>query len=262
MNILGLVAVALSIAAFAFTYSRLRPRPLAVRLVAICILSGFALPAVLFAIYYLHILPERAWFYTLRSWWGSDFLVLFVGAAAGAFASLLPRFLLGFPLFAALASGVIPHLKPLIGPLPDSAFQERWESGACLQSTQSTCGPASVATMLRKLGVDTSEQAIARAAYSYVGGTEAWYLARYVRSKGLTPHFDFRSTFSPDVGFPALVGVRLGGAGHFIAVLEVRGEVVRFVDPLSGEEKLSLAHFQRRYPFTGFHMVISDERNG
>jgi predicted double-glycine peptidase len=116
--------------------------------------------------------------------------------------------------------------------------------------------------MLRRLGVETSERATARAAFSYSGGTEAWYLARYVRSRGLSPRFDFHSTFSRTTGFPALVGVRLGGTGHFIAILEVRGGQVTFADPLFGERRLSLPQFQRRYEFTGFHMVVSKNGSG
>ena len=82
------------------------------------------------------------------------------------------------------------------------------------------CGPASVCTILKRLGGAPSEYAAARAAHSCTGGTEAWYLARYVRNQGFVPRFDFRETFSPLVGLPSLVGVRLGGAGHvIIAVL-------------------------------------------
>jgi hypothetical protein len=62
------------------------------------------------------------------------------------------------------------------------------------------------------------------------------------------------------------VGVRLGGVGHFIAVLDLHDDQITFADPLHGEEHLSLAEFQRRYEFTGFHMVIKrakpSERRG
>lgn len=98
---------------------------------------------------------------------------------------------------------------------------------------------------------------MARAAYSYNGGTEAWYLARFVRTKGLHPRFDFRTSFSPSAGSPAVVGVKFGSAGHFIAVLDVHGDQVTLADPLRGEEHLSLSEFRRRYVFTGFHMVIT-----
>jgi predicted double-glycine peptidase len=256
MNFLGAAAVVLSVVAFAVTHRRLRSRPLSIRLLCLCGFAILAVPSLWFAVYYLHVLPEQEWLYTVRSWPGSELLVVFLGCAGGAAAALLPRLLLGVPLFAALAPAALPYLKPLLAPLPDDAFQGQSQAAVCLQSTPSTCGPASVTTILRRLGVSATERGIARAAFSYRGGTEAWYLARYVRSRGLSAHFDFRPTFSPAAGLPALVGVRIGGAGHFIAVLDLRDDQVTFADPMIGEEHLSLAGFQRHYDFTGFHMVI------
>ncbi|HEX9048847.1 MAG TPA: cysteine peptidase family C39 domain-containing protein [Verrucomicrobiae bacterium] len=201
-------------------------------------------------------MPEYEWYYTLRSWPGSELLVVFLGCAGGVAAALLPRILLSLPLFAMLVLAVVPHLKPLLVPLSEAELNDRWQGNACLQSTDSTCGPASVASILKHFGISTTEREIAHAAYSYQGGTEAWYLARYVRSRGLSPHFVFRSTFSPEEGQPTLVGVRLGRAGHFIAVLEVRDDQVTVVDPLAGEMHLSLAKFRQCYEFTGFHMIV------
>lgn len=260
MNQLGIIALVLSICAFALTTNYLRLRSSRIRCMFLCAFTLLSLPSVLFAAYYLHILPERAWFYTLRSWAGTEFLLIFLGCAVGTLASLLPRVLLGVPLFILLTIGIVPFIKPLIGPIPDSAFRELWQGDTCLQSTASTCGPASVATILRQLGSDSPELAIARASFSYTGGTEAWYLARYVRTKGFVPSFDFRSTFSPAVGFPSVVGVRLGGAGHFIAVLDISDQQVTFADPLSGASRISLTQFEHRYQFTGFHMVITKKK--
>lgn len=257
MNFLGVTAVGLSLGAFALAHSRLRPRAAKVRCAWFGGLALLAVPSLLFAVYYLRVLPEWAWFYTLRSWPGTELLVVFLGAACGAAASLLPRLLLGVPLFVLLAPAVLPYVKPLLGPIPDDAFQESWQGDVCLQSTPSTCGPASVTTILRHLGAPVSERTVARAAFSYTGGTEAWYLARYVRTRGFVARFDFRSTFSPAAGLPCMVGVRLGGVGHFIAVLEVNGDQVAVADPCEGPKRVSLSAFQRRYDFTGFHLVIS-----
>ncbi len=257
MNILGFIAAAFSVALFALTYQQAVQRKVKTRL---CICAGFVLlsvPSLLFASYYLHILPECAWFYELHSWRGAEFFVIFLGGAAGAAASLLPRFLLGLPLFALLALGVAPYIKPIAAPLSESSIHEQWREDACLQSTGATCGPASVSTILRQFGVSANEREAAKAAFTYAGGTEAWYLARYVRSKGLNAHFDFEKTFFPSSGLPAVVGVRIGGVGHFIAVLDVNGNQVTFADPIFGKEHVSMPDFQRRYQFTGFHMVVS-----
>lgn len=261
MNQLGIIAVISSVFAFVMIYAWLRTRSLKIRVIFLFGFTFFAIPSILFAVYYLHVLPEQAWFYTLRSWSGSEFLVIFLGCAAGAAASLLPRLLLIVPLFALIGVGVVPYLKPLIGPLPDSEFRDLWQGDICLQSTASTCGAASVATILRRLGVRTSEREAARAAFSYAGGTEAWYLARYARNKGLVPRFDFRRTFSPDAGFPAIVGVRIGSVGHFIVVLDISDGQVTFADPLGGQERIPFSEFERRYKFTGFHLVITNRNS-
>lgn len=255
MNPLGITAVVISLVAFAVTYKLLRSRPLSIRLSFFAGFTLLAVPATWFAVYYLHVLPEYEWFYTLRSWPGSEFLAIFIGCAGGAAAALLHRLLLVLPLFAVLLLTVVPYLKPLLAPLNDASLKERWQGNVCLQSTLSTCGPASVTTILHRLDVETTERATARAAFSYAGGTEAWYLARYVRRCGLAAHFAFRESFSPEAGLPALVGVRFGG-GHFIAVLDAHDNQITIADPLRGEEQLSLAEFNRRYVFTGFQMVI------
>jgi hypothetical protein len=256
VNFLGAAAVVLSVAVFGWTYGTLQGRPWQVRLVALGIASLLSIPSVLFAVYYLHVLPEKAWFYTLRSWTGSEFLVVFAGVAAGAAATFLPRLLLGIPLFGLIGLGVLPYLKPLLGPLPDSAFTESWKGDVCLQSTPSTCGPATVCTILKRLGGTASEREAARAAHSYAGGTEAWYLSRYVRDKGFSARFVFGKPFSTAAGLPAMVGTQIGGVGHFVAILAADGDMLTIADPLSGEEQMTIAQFQRRYQFTGFAMVV------
>lgn len=257
MNPLGAMAVFCSVLAFAATAYWLRPQSGWVRWMVLVASGLLAVPPILFSVYYLHVLPERAWFYTFRSWTGTEFLTVFLGVAAGALACLLPRRMLWMPLVGLIVCGIVPHVKPLIGPLPDSAFRERWKGEACLQSTSSTCGPASVTTILRWLGATASEKEVARAAFSYSGGTEAWYLARNLRSRGFEARFDFRESFNPEFGLPAVVGVRLGSLGHFIAVREVKDDQVVFADPLHGEEQMPLSQFLRRYQFSGFHMVVA-----
>jgi Peptidase C39 family len=256
-NFIGLVGAALSIAVFALTYSKLRGKTTRTRLVTFALLALLAVPSLLFAIYYLHLFPERVWFYTLRSWAGTEFLVVFLGGAGGAVASLLPRTLLLLPLVATIVLSIVPYVKPFLGPLPDTEFSEKWIGEACLQSTPSTCGPASVSTILRQFGYPASERDVAQAAYSYQGGTEAWYLARHVRAKGLVARFSFQRDFPSEAELPAVVGVRLGTLGHFIAVLEVKDGEVRFADPLRGEERLPISRFQQRYDFTAFRMSIA-----
>lgn len=256
-NFLGLAAAALSLLAFKLTYDRLRLRAAAAKAAWLGIGMLLSVPALLFGVYYLHVLPEWEWFYTFRSWPGTEFFAIFLGVAGGAIAALLPRWLLILPLFAMMALAAVPYIKPVLGPLKDEAFRNRTQGEFILQSTSATCGPASTCNVLHQLGVSATEYEIARAAHSYVGGTEAWYLARAVRAKGLTPRFVFRDRFDPAVGMPAIVGVRLSGLGHFIAVLRVENNLVTFVDPAWGSARVSFDEFRRRFDCTGFHMVIT-----
>lgn len=257
MNVTGIIAGVAAILSFALTYYVLGSRTARTRGAFLALFLLLSIPSLLVAAYYLKVLPERAWFYTLRASAGSELLIVFAGCAAGAAATFLPRLLMALPLSGLIAVGAIPYLKPLIMPLADSDFQETWKDGACLQSTSSTCGPASVSTILRRLGGDASEKEAARAAHTYQNGTEAWYLARYVRSKGFKAEFVFKEGFSPEVGLPAVIGVKLGDIGHFIPVLAANGKEVVIADPLQGEERIPMDEFLRRYGFTGFHMVIS-----
>lgn len=256
MNLLGPVALVLGVAGFAASYHSFKSKSRTVRVAGCLFLGVLSIPAVLFAIYYLHVVPEKAWFYALRSWPGSEFLAIFVGGAGGAIATMLPRFLLIVPLGVTIATITVPYLKMVMSPLDATGLRERWEGDACLQSTESTCGPASAASILRFLGDEASEREIAEAAFSTSRGTEAWYLARYFRARGFSPEFDFRQTFEPSVTLPAIVGVRLGGFGHFIAVLAMEDGLVTFVDPLSGQRKLTQDKFANAYSFTGFHLSV------
>ena len=262
MNLLGALSVISSVVGFAVAHRYFGFKPLSQRIVVFLVSGTLAIPSVLFAIYYFHILPERAWFYTLRSWPGTEFLAFFLGMAGGSIAAMLPRRLLVVPLFCTIATASVPYLKMVLNPLKVGELRDQWDGDACLQSTPSTCGPASIASMLRFAGHSASEREIAEAAHSSASGTEAWYLARYLQSRGFSPRFDFRSTFTPSVGLPALVGVRVGNFGHFIAVLEINGGDVTLVDPLSGKRKLKLADFMKEYAFTGFHMTVTKDSSG
>lgn len=256
MNLLGIWAAVAAAAVFSLGYRDLRKRTLGWRAGVLVAASGLSVPACLMGLHYLHVFPERAWFYGFRSWAGSEFCVLPLAVAAAALASLLPRACLTLPLFGLMSAALVPHLKPLLGPIDDGEFENRWHRGVCQQSTFSTCGPASVATLLKLHGVEVTEKQVARAAHSYEGGTEAWYLARFARRQGLRPRFEFRETFDPEAGLPAVVGVRLGTNGHFIAVLGISDGKVTFADPLIGREVLPVGDFRARYRFTGFHLVI------
>ncbi|HEY8904308.1 MAG TPA: hypothetical protein VIM48_11395, partial [Chthoniobacterales bacterium] len=177
INPWGTAAVLASAVAFIAIWIFARSRPLGDRLLLLGLFALLSIPAALFALYYWHVVPEMGWFYTLRSFTGSEFLAIFIGCAGGCVATFLPRWALGFPLFGILALASIPYLKPLLSPLAPESMHDRWRGNVCLQSTLSTCGPASLCTILEAFGYHATEREVAWQAYSYTGGTEAWYLA-------------------------------------------------------------------------------------
>jgi len=256
-NPAGIAAVIIALLVFVAGYwSAVRWR---VSLRIFLALAGLvpAMIALKFALHYLHLMPDEAWFFELRSWRGSEFFVVALAGWAAVMASFFPRWLLSvwFVLLAAVIC--VPFSKPFLAPLKPSSMRDQWSGDACMQSTSSTCGPASVATILKRLGRSVTEREVALAAFSYAGGTEAWYLARFVRSTGLEARFDFREGFKSDVECPALAGVRFGPGGHFIALLERSGDGYVIADPLYGQKVLSVNELTQRYEFSGFYLVVS-----
>jgi hypothetical protein len=255
-NWLGVISAILAFAAFFVAYrssKRISTKP---RILITLLAVVSAIPAASFAVYYAHVLPESSWYYQFRSIAGTELLMVFLGVAGGMVATYLPRLVLGVPLFGVAAFSIAPIIKPLISPIATGTFRDQWDGEVCLQSTPSTCGAASTATIMKQFGADVTESELAAEAHSYAGGTEAWYLARAARSRGFDVNFEFSPGFSPEDGFPSVVGVRLGSIGHFIAVLgEEEGKFV-VGDPLRGRELLSREELEQRYDFTAFNMRI------
>jgi hypothetical protein len=233
--------------------------------VFLCVIGmAAALPGVAFAAYYFKIFREPIWLYEFRSW---SFAELAAGGA-GLLAGLLhgrfsphPRFrrLAGRCFFpGALALGLlVPYAKPVLRPPQWSQFKDRWSDGVCLQTSESSCGPACVATLLHLSGKSATELEIARESFSSKSGTENWYLARALRRRGITVQFSLEKGADTSWPFPSIAGVRLpelGDTGHFITVLGSAGEKYVIGDPLQGRLVLSKLDLLGKYAFTGFFM--------
>jgi hypothetical protein len=256
-NWIGITSAILAFLVFALTYRYAKKVSLKKRLILTLVAIPLAIPGASFAAYYAHIFPETEHYYQFRSLPGIELLMIFIGIAGGLVASMLHRVLLVIPLFGVAAFSIVPLLKPIFGPIPEGTLNDEWDGKICLQSTPSTCGAASAATILNYLGTPTKEAEIAAEAHSYIGGTEAWYLARTIRSRGCSAHFNFAAGFDPNAHFPAIVGVTIGSAGHFIAILSKEGDRYHVGDPLVGDETLSEKDLLIRYRFTGFYLSVS-----
>jgi len=199
------------------------------------------------------------WFYEFRAFPGSEFCAAGAGFLAGVLSACIPRkrlytstailTLLGFGMF-------IPYLKPVMGPISESAFKQKWSQDVCMQSTSSTCGPASVATLFKFYGIDLTEEQIARECFSYIGGTENWYLARAFRKRGFEVHYRIATGLPKDLRLPAIAGVNVG-CGHFIPILSETATTYITGDPLAGRQEYKKTDISKHYQFTGFFMEIS-----
>ncbi len=264
MNLLFFPVVALSALLFVVGYRiSLRtctPRVSYPLLIVACLC---ALPGVLFAVYYLHWFDNAVWFYRFRSWPYSELTASGLGLIAG----VIQAWTIGKgALLRALMPGLlmlglfVPYMKPVVTPLDPTTFTADFREGVCLQSTPSTCGPASVASILRMFGVNETEETLAREAHTSASGTENWYLARALRRRGFAVRFVVVEQSVVQLPFPSVAGVLLpGDFGHFISVLDETDTTYVIGDPMVGRVYVSKASIGDSYEFTGFFMVVEKQ---
>ncbi len=224
-----------------------------------------AVPAVLFAIYYFGVLGEAGWFYRFRAWPGAELFACGIGLLAGwlqtkrtQIPQIRKQVSAGFIPFIFLLCVGAPYLKQVFLRPDWTQFNDRWSEEVCLQSSESSCGPASAATLLKLTGKLVTEKAIAQESFTSRRGTENWHLIRTLRRHGLAVDYLIGPPNQAVLPFPAIVGVRLGGVsgtGHFIAILGRLGNRYVVGDPLNGREELNETQLRERYYFTGFSIV-------
>ena len=225
-------------------------------------LAGIALaaPGLLFVFYYTHLFDNAAWFYSLRSLRFTEFLPAGMGLLAGVLNSWFEPESLGEQLVIPTVLTVlvmIPFVKPLLDPIELDRLRDRCEGEVCMQSTFSTCGPSSAATILKTLGRLTSEKELARECLTSRGGTEIWYIARAFERRGYQVQVVIHPRESPSPPSPAIAGVVLpGGAGHFVAIMSETPDEVTIGDPMKGKLVVKRTNLKKYYNFTGFFLVI------
>lgn len=258
MNPLLLPGLALWLGLFWFG-SRLKRPVLAFYLVGV----AMALPSLVVAAYYMKLLGEPLWLYRIRSVPFTELLVAGSGLLFGPLqGEVIRREVLRRRLGSWLVpiigmfTALLPFLKPIVHRIPDAAFGEQWRGVVCLQSTPSTCGPASAATLFQRLGVEVGERELARECFSSRTGTENWYLARAFRRRGFEVEFVKMTNVALELRGPAIAGVRVEGRGHFIPVLAVTNGFAELGDPMVGYERVALSELATRREFTGFLMTV------
>ena len=258
-----MVWLTLALAAALFRLGGLAERKLVSRVERIGALSiGFimAVPGLLFVLYYTHLFDGAAWFYKLRALSASELAACGLGFVAGFIHSSLQPSSLGERLAAPavlLALLLVPYSKPWLAPLDLTWLSGRCDGDVCRQSTLSTCGPASAATILNSLGSKTSEKELATECHTYQGGTESWYLARAIRRRGFKARFLIEPENPNSLPSPAIAGVVVrGGAGYFIAIVSQTPDHVVIGDPMKGKLVIDRRDLHTLYHFTGFFLVV------
>jgi hypothetical protein len=265
MNLVFIPTLLIAIVLFAVgakTAQRVNQRALLIFLVLGALA---ATPAVVFVAYYLKIFGEPIWLYEFRSLRFSELSAAGIGFVAGLIyeklnASCNFRRYAGISVIPTvlILALIAPYLKPVFLRPRWDRFQDRWSDDICLQTSESSCGPACAATLLRLKNQRATERDIARASYTSKTGTENWYLARTLRNRGLDVRFLFLKQNEP-WPFPAIAGVRLpnsGNSGHFITVLGRESDNYVVGDPLVGKVVRSRSDLEKEYSFTGFFMTV------
>lgn len=218
-----------------------------------------SLPCVICDLFYTHLFDGWAWFYRFRAAPLSELSLAGIGLIAGILYCRIAPETLGEKLVVPMGLLILvglPFSKSVLAPVDLGRLQPACNTEVCLQSTMSTCGPSSAATILKLYGHSASERELAQESFTYRGGTESWYLARSLRRRGFNVDFVFQHPDTALLPAPSIAGVVLdGGSGHFIAVLSTTPDRVVIGDPLKGRLDIKRSDLKSRYHFTGFFLV-------
>ncbi|MEN4007360.1 MAG: C39 family peptidase [Methanobacteriaceae archaeon] len=127
-------------------------------------------------------------------------------------------------------------------------------TGVVMQSTNYSCGPAALATVLQNIGVNSTEGDLKVLAGTDTSGTSMYGLVRAAKAKGLNAT-GIRLSID-DLRPNMIVHVTIDGEGHYSVVRRVTNESVYLADPSKGNIVLSREEFSAI--FTGNVLVISD----
>jgi MFS family permease len=226
------------------------------------LLAGVVLaaPGLLFVLYYTHVFDDAAWLYSFRVLPLTEFLAGGIGLLAGVLNTRFEPDSFGqkhvFPAVL-LVLVLVPFVKPLLDPIELNRLSDHCDGEVCMQSTFSTCGPSSAATLLKAFGQAASEKQLASECLTSRGGTEVWYIARAFRRRGFRERVLIQHPDNSSLPSPAIAGVVLrGGAGHFIAIMSQSADEVTIGDPMKGKLVVKRSELKDYYHFTGFFLVV------
>ncbi|MEN4018218.1 MAG: C39 family peptidase [Methanobacterium sp.] len=123
-----------------------------------------------------------------------------------------------------------------------------------MQSTDYSCGPAALATVLQNMGINSTEQELKVLAGTDTSGTSMYGLVRAAHAKGLNAVGMKLSV--DDLRPNNIVHIILDGEGHYSVIREVSENSVYLADPSLGNIEMTREKFAAI--FTGNVLVISD----
>ncbi len=123
-----------------------------------------------------------------------------------------------------------------------------------MQSTNYTCGPAALATVLNNLGINTTESELADLAGTDESGTTMYGLVQAAQVKGIKA--TGMKLFINELKKNDIVFLNTAEVAHYSVVKEVTNESVKLADPSLGNIEVSKYGFEKVY--SGNVLVVND----
>lgn len=261
--LVGLSVLAVIAYALTFHYSPLLKKPLPIAAWLVSSLSMFLW--LFFDLSFFNIINET-WLIRIRALWGIEFSVIFLGIFCALLQQRtikrkLPRdpFSRHNGLVLALLLIVPSYIQPIILPYEHN-FVDQWKGGVCMQSNGYTCGPATVATMLKHYGIDTTEEEVSKHVFLSQNGSVAWFLARHLRRHGLKVKIVPTASRPVDPPVPCIACARLEdkkGINHVIVLFDKTDTTFVIGDPLGGRFEWTKEKTYDNYYFTGSLLLVT-----
>ena len=126
-------------------------------------------------------------------------------------------------------------------------------TGIVMQSTDYSCGPAALATVLQNMGFNSTEGELKVLAGTDETGTSMYGLVRAAQAKGVNA-VGMRLSID-ELRHNMIVHVIKDGTPHYSVVKEITNEIVRLADPSLGNIEMTREKFNEIY--TGNALVIT-----
>ncbi len=141
-------------------------------------------------------------------------------------------------------------------------FTDNWltdtseiESGEVVMATTIyTCGPAALATILKKLGIYTTEAEMAKIAQTDETGTSLLGLKNAANAKGVNSYGYELSIGQLQPNY--IVVLKINGYNHFDVIQNINNETVTLFDPNLGIIQMNLTKFNELY--MGYAFVLNE----